>query len=187
MKFHPIMQTKVQSSDPSGIPSDLSQVDARDSIISYEISRYEVENGLTKRLVHDLRTDPANPLLHAGPGAIVFWVSGYDEDPREMVQIPDFQKFVHKLDRSNLCWIYFADPESYWPQIVAFCTAYNPQVVCREDQPTCTLLLSATDVATFLERQADQYGQLCSWAHISEQEASRKLKAVFRCFGHERR
>jgi hypothetical protein len=142
-----------------------------------------VENGLAERLVYDLRAEAGNPFINAGPGQIVFWVSGYDEDPQEIIQIPDFQKFIRKVNEANPCWIYFADPESYWPQIVAFCTASNAQAVSRAGQAHCTLSISVPDVVRFLERQLDHYEKLCSLANIADAEVRKKLKESFRSFG----
>ena len=164
-------------------PSNLSQIDFRDSIISYEISRFEVENGLTERLVHDMRVEAENPLIHAGPGQIVFWVSGYDEDPHEMFQIPHFQKFIRKANKSNPCWIYYADPASYWPQIVTFCTASNAQAVRRQGQAYNTLLISLPDVVSFLDQQLDDFETLCSLANTPDEVTKKMLKEVFRSFG----
>ena len=53
-----------------------------------------------------------------------------------------------------------ADPASYWPQIVTFCTASNAQAVRRQGQAYNTLLISLPDVVSFLDQQLDDFETL---------------------------
>lgn len=99
MKIH----TKTLTLISGGVPTDIGKTDFRKSIVSYEISRYEIENCLTDRLVHDLRVDPENPIIQAGPGSVIFMVSGFEDDPREIYEIPEFAAYMAALfDRTEV-------------------------------------------------------------------------------------
>jgi hypothetical protein len=174
---------KTKRHPAGGTSSTIKTTDLKDSVVVYEISRYEIENCAVDRLVHDLRVDPANPLIHAGPGRVVFFCEGFDDDPREMFQIPEFQKFIRKADEAAPCWIYYALEESRWSHFVAFCTAENAQAVVRAGQSSCTLGLSREDTVRFLDGQLDDFGELCSLANVPDKDIGRHIKKILGSFG----
>jgi hypothetical protein len=164
------------------VPSDISKTDFRKSIIGYEISHFEIENCLTDRLVHDLRVEQNNPLIQAGPGSVVFMVSGYDSDPREIYLIPEVVAFMRKANESNPCWIYFAAPESGWLQNVAYCVLKSSHVSAVNPGHR-TLAFLTHEIADFIEAQLDDFYELCSIARIRRRKRDGHLKLVIRGFG----
>jgi len=174
------MKTKTHSAD--GIPSTTTPAELKDSVVMYEISRYEIENGLTQRLVHDLRVDPGNPLIQAGIGNIIFMVTGYDNDPREIYEIPEFVAYIRKANKSAPCWMYYAAPESLWVQTVAFCVLKSSHV--SGSRPGFrTLAFSPYEAAGFLDSQLDDCCELSIIAKVSEKKSKEHLKLVFKGFG----
>jgi len=67
--------------------------------VLYGISRHEVEHCLTERIVHDLRMAPDNPFCSCPMDGLLFSVDGYDDDPRELFQIPEFREFIRELSK----------------------------------------------------------------------------------------
>lgn len=179
MKIH----TKTHIVISGGVPADIGKTDFRNSIVNYEISRFEIENCLSERLVHDMRIDPENPLIHAGPGNVIFMVSGYDEnDTRELYEMPEFQKFIQQSNTTAPCWMYYAAPESLWLQIVAYCTLKSSRV--SGSQPgSRTLVFSPYEAAGFIDQQLDDCCELSILAGVSEKKSRKHLKSVFRGFG----
>jgi len=176
--------TKTHTVISGGVPTDIGKTDFRKSIVSYEISRYEIENCLTDRLVHDLRVDPENPIIQAGPGSVVFMVTGYDSDTRELYDNPQFVAYIRKANESTPCWIYYAAQESYWLQTVVYCiskTAY----VSGSRPGYRTLAFSPYEAAGFIDRQLDDCCELSIIAKVSEKKSRKHLKHVFGCFGIE--
>ncbi|MCX6971033.1 MAG: hypothetical protein NTV93_12910 [Verrucomicrobia bacterium] len=174
--------SQTHSASTGNILSDFRDTDFRNSVVGYEISRFEVENGLSDRLVHDLRIDPTNPLIHAGPGMVVFLVSGFDDDPREIYDIPQFVEFIRRANESSPCWMYFAAPESYWLHTVAFCVTKSAYV--SGSRPGFrTLAFSPYEAAGFLDSQLDDCCELSIIAGVSEKSSRKHLKLVFGCFG----
>ena len=180
MKIH----TKTHTVISGGVPTDIGKTDFANSIVSYEISRYEIENSLTDRLVHDLRVDPENPLIQAGPGNVIFMATGYDDDPREIYEIPEFQKFIRQANESSPCWIYFVAPESLWLQTVVFCISKSAYV--SGSRPGFrTLAFSPYEAAGFIDRQLDDCCELSLIAKVTEMKSRKHLKLVFGGFGIE--
>jgi len=178
MKIH----TKTHTLLSGNVPTDMSKTDFKNSIVTYQISRFEVENCLTERLVHELRVHKNNPLIQAGPGSVIFMVTGYDYDSREVYQIPEFVAFIRKANESSPCWIYYAAPESYWLQTVVFCiskTAY----VSGSRPGFRTLAFSPYEAAGFIDQQLDDCCELSIIAKVSEKKSKKHLKHVFGCFG----
>jgi len=176
----PTIKTKFRST--SGIPSTIIPTELKDSVVMYEISRYEIENGLTARLVHDLRVDPENPLIQAGIGNVIFMSPGYDNDPREIYEIPEFQNFIRKANESTPCWLYYAAPESLWVQTVAFCVLKSAHVAGSRPGFR-TLAFSPYEAAGFLDQQLDDCCELSISAKVSEKKSREHLKLVFQGFG----
>ena len=153
----------------------------KDVVVIYEISRFEIEHCVTERLVHDLRVDPENPFIHAGPGRVIFQVCGYDDDPRELFQIPEFRAFLRKADKSNPCWLYYGVAESYWLHVVSACTA--PGLAARLVQGGNFPYASVPEAVVFLNRQLDDYDRLFKLAEVRKKEAKAHLKESLTYFG----
>ena len=72
------------------------------------ISRHEVESGDVASVVSRLK-----PLLATREGAwryrgqMTLVVDGYDNDPRELVDIPQVREFLHELDQQWPYWVFF--------------------------------------------------------------------------------
>ena len=173
--------TKTLTVSPNGI-KDISKTDFRKSAVGYEIARFEIENCLTERLINDLRVDKDNPLIHAGPGNVVFCVSGYDDDPREIYEIPEFAAYIRKANESAPCWLYYAAPESLWLLNVLFCVTKSAYV--SGSRPGYrTLAFSPYEAAEFLCSQLDDCCELSIFAKVIKKKAKTHLKLVFEGFG----
>ena len=174
------MKTKCHTA--AGTPTSITVAEIRGSFVAYEISRHEIENCAVDRLIHDLRVDPANPLIHAGSGRVVFFCEGYDDDPREIYEIPEFQSFIRKANESTPCWMYYAAPESLWLQTVAFCTLQSSHV--SGSRPGFrTLAFSPYETAEFLDSQLDDCCELSLIAKVTKKKSRKHLKLVYRGFG----
>lgn len=149
-------------------------VDLSESVVVYLVFKEEVEAGDIGRLVHDLRPEADNPIFTSGIGNTYFGVHGYDEDPRDLLLIPEFRAFVRKVERSEPCWLYYAAPESAWLRIIL--AASSPTcVISGHGGDSIRFGLSNGEIARFLERQIRQYDELCKQAGIDPDEAEAHL------------
>lgn len=78
------------------------------AIIVLAITRKEVESGSiasTLEHLHTLTDTRENALLYRE--SLVFQVGGYDDDPRELTEIPEVRAFFHHLAAEWPHWLWF--------------------------------------------------------------------------------
>jgi hypothetical protein len=121
----------------------------------YTIAREEIEACDTTRLLHDLRPEADNPLLKAGPGSVLFSVTGYDEDPRELLTIPEVHSYFRKVQQKAPCWLYFEMPGYGWLNVILAMSTPGCQTVEWDGT------ISAAQVTKFMEPQIKEYTRLC--------------------------
>jgi hypothetical protein len=155
--------------DPSKM--DLS---GNDTCFVYEITKEEVEACDTKRLLHDLRPEVGNPLLASGPGSVIFSVSGYDEDPRDLWRIAEFRAFVRKVQESSPCWLYFAMPLGGWLNIIALASTDESQEVRMNGN---LQVLTIAQIAEFIRPQLKEYSRLMEQRGIGRDDNDSHLCA----------
>jgi hypothetical protein len=131
---------------------------ANDTCFFYVIAREEIEACDTTRLLHDLRTESDNPFFKLGPGNVIFSVAGYDEDPRDLLTIPEFRSFVSKVQRQAPCWLYFAMPGNEWLRIIVAASTADFRVMKMNGK--LQVVVTKTQVAEFMDPQLNEYARL---------------------------
>lgn len=155
MKFqthiHQMVGRRLKEVKPSSLNwSDLGEV-------RYIIGREEIESCDTSRLIHDLRPELDNPLFKAGAGNVSFRVHGYDDDPRDLLQIPEFRAFCRKMHQEAVCWLYFAMPGNAWLRIMAAGSS-DCQIVVENG--VSRVAITKGQVADFIQPQINEYLRL---------------------------
>ena len=151
------------------------------AIITYQISRLEIEKCITRRIVHDLRAEPGNPLIWSGMDTVIFCVHGYDRDRRELFMIPSFRKYIAKVHEQNPGWIYYANLDSHWLKIIAMCLFQTATAVTKKKKSDMFFL--ATDVADFIAGQLAPFFTLCEISGVRREDADDRIRAVCESFG----
>jgi hypothetical protein len=72
-------------------------------------SRAEVEAGDVAHALASLRKLLEPESAKRLKGRLIFGIRGYDEDPRELYEIPDVRAWVNALEREFPYWFYFLD------------------------------------------------------------------------------
>jgi len=182
------MYSNILYYSPGRFPASLvlNLLSRRDTLVIYEIARAEVEGCHTDRLLHDLRIAGDNPFALAGPGGMIISVTGYEDDPRELLEIPEFIRFARKAEEAAPCWLYFnseismALTGSRWPlTVLAACCQVCPPV-CPTGEGRVYLLIEQEKCAHFNERQRADYHKLCKIAGVKPRRASRSFEAAVR-------
>ena len=153
--------------------------------ITYQISRFEIEKCIPRRIVHDLRVEPNNPLVSSGMDSVRFLVHGYDADRRELFMIPAFRKYIAKVHEQNPGWIYFANLESHWLKIIAMCLLKNATSVTKRKKSDMFFL--GSDVADFVAGQLAPFFTLCEISGVRREDADDRIRAVCASFGMDPR
>jgi len=134
------------------------------SCFIYIIAREEIEACDPRRLLHDLRTELDNPFYSSGPGNVCFSVEGDDEDPRDLLMIPEFRSFVRKVQELSPCWLYFAMPGSGWLRIILAAGATAFRYVVQDGQSLIDI--SQDEITGFMQPQIKEYIRLCKMMNV---------------------
>jgi len=155
------------------------------AIVTYQISRAEIEKCITRRIVHDLRAEPNNPLVSSGMDSVLFSVDGYDRDRRELFEIPAFRKYIAKVHEHNPGWFYYVNLQSHWLKIIAMCLFRNATAVTKRTKSDMFFL--GSDVADFIAGQLAPFFTLCEISGVLREDADDRIRAVCESFGMDRR
>lgn len=83
------------------------------------LSRREVERGLIGDAADRLmRLSDRGGLVRRFAQRVVLHVDGYDDDPRELVEIPECRNFLGELTEIFPWWLHFAEPRESMPLII---------------------------------------------------------------------
>lgn len=95
-------------------------------------------------------------------------VFGYDEDPRELYEIPEVRTFIHKLDAEFPYWLYFLTKRGLGLMFVLSC--FCPPFLAPEAQQR----IWNERIGDYLvKRGFPAMNQICEFAGCSEAEIQR--------------
>lgn len=134
----------------------------------FQVPRKDVEDCNPEMMLHGVRVADDNPIIQAGPGTVLFGVEGYDDDPRELWQIPEFIRFAKKMEEHTPCWLYFAAPGSGWSLLILNACDPKPALVQKSDGSGYLRGHLNTAIDAFLESQVDDFMELCGIAGLSK-------------------
>lgn len=137
------------------------------------IRRKEIELARTRQLIANLAIRPDSPFVQAGPRRTRFVVLGYENDTRDLVEIPAFVGFARKLLRADPCLLYFASPNNGFAKRV-FIAACKDQLQRRPDG-TIDVFVPPGSVKEYLYSQVDNFDCLCAMAGLNEGDAFAEL------------
>jgi len=144
-----------------------------DTTFGYMISRDEIQTCDTKRFLSVFHPDSKNPIIQFGMGKVLFFMDGYDSDPRELWEIPECRAFIAKIHKEFPCWIFFVDLESDWLSVVIAC------LLKVEHGHVC---VSAHESFSFFREQLDLLLSLGLLANKSVDEMTARLNEVLSRF-----
>lgn len=156
-KFHVKDGSNFKEVDPSS-----RDWNANENCFFYVIAREEIEACDTTRLLHDLRPEPDNPFVKAGPGTVIFSVSGYDEDPRGLLTIPEVRYYFSKVQQKAPCWLYFAMLGHGWPRTVLVACTNNFSYVHGQSH----MDMPQDEIMRFFQPQIKECIRLCKMMNV---------------------
>jgi len=180
-KYKPTEGTSSIVMDSQGHAINAASPCLNSAIITYQISRLEIEHCITQRIVEDLRAEPNNPLVWSGMDSVLFSVEGYDDDPRELFMISEFRKYIATVHEHNPGWIYYANLQSHWLKIIGMCLFPNATAVTKSTKSDMFFL--GSDVADFIAGQLAPLFALCEISGVRREDADDRVRAVCSSFG----
>lgn len=136
--------------------------------LSVVIGREQVEAGDIREPLSVLRKlltrDAANQFCER----VDIGVAGYDEDPRELYEIPEVRDFIYKLDEEFPYWLYFLTKQGLGLMFVLSC--FCPPFLTPEAQQR----IWKDRIADYLTRRGfPAMNEICELAECSEAEINR--------------
>ena len=132
---------------------------------------------ISQENIKDCNTSEYVTLLHGATGTIqsfevafqryVFLISGYDDDPRELYQIPEMVSFIKDLNSKLPFWLYFvntADKRFFSWMIACLCQAMS----LDQDEETIYADFNADAYNDLIEYQFSNIVKLMSGLVIGE-------------------
>lgn len=178
---YPHLETVILGSESPAGMADCSQFE--DTVVIYNISRLETELCLTDRIAHDLRIAPDNPFCSCQMDRMLFSVEGYDDDPRELFQIPEFREFIRGLNKHEIPWLYFTCLETMWLQVMALCLVPNAAAITDTKRGRTRMAFTGPGFSDFFLSQLDPFTDLCEMLGVSQEEMEARSRAVCGSFG----
>ena len=157
------------------IPPDISQ---QSDYTVLQISQEAIQNCDTSEYV---------TLLHGATGSLqsfeaafqryVFLISGYDDDPRELYQIPEVVSFIKDLNSKLPFWLYFvntSDKKFFSWMIACLCQAMS----LDQDEETIYADFDADTYNDLIEYQFSNIVKLMSGLGMGESIQEKVLKEL---------
>ena len=142
---------------------------------------------ISQRNIQDCDTSEYVTLLHGATGSLqsfeegfqkyVFLISGYDDDPRELYQIPEVVSFIKDLNSKLPFWLYFvntSDKKFFSWMIACLCQAMS----LDQDEDTIYADFNAEAYNDLIEYQFSNVVKLMSGLGMGESIQEKVLKEL---------
>ena len=142
---------------------------------------------ISQENIKDCNTSEYVTLLHGATGTIqsfevafqryVFLISGYDDDPRELYQIPEVVSFIKDLNSKLPFWLYFvntADKRFFSWMIACLCQAMS----LDQDEETIYADFNADAYNDLIEYQFSNIVKLMSGLVMGDSVQEKVLKEL---------
>jgi len=91
-------------------------------VVMYMIPRADIESSQTEELMSFLDTITASrEVALAYKQRIEFMVEGYDNDPRELFEIPEVVSYLELLNKLFPYWMFFQSEQGLWLRVLSLC------------------------------------------------------------------
>lgn len=103
-------------------------------------------------------------------------VGGYDDDPRELSEIPEVRAFFAKFYEVWPHWLYFIDTRSL--STIVYCILKTYRCVREDKRKYVKHFVESEEMAEFIERQTPDFINLCHRAGIDSIDANERLHNI---------
>ena len=145
-----------------------------DVIVGLRISHREINDHDTSRslaLLNGLTQE--KDIAWIARGKLVLSVDGYDNDPRELYEVPEVRRFIHSLHTRWKYWFFFANENYATLPVVCFCINGGTKVTPNITQ------VDADSFDRFYRECADACNDLCDKFGFPEEENHKRLLSAY--------
>jgi hypothetical protein len=147
-------------------------------------SRADVRAGNARPLVQALRRATATRAAWRRlQGAVLFALEGWDNDPREIHEIPEVRRYWAALEAAFPAWSYFALPGQVL-RAFALCLLPDVRMMARSQCGAPWLAdVERSEVDAFIERTVVAVTQAASVRHVDAVHLQRYRTGLLQSFG----
>jgi hypothetical protein len=134
---------------------------AADTKVIFEVPHDDILSGSTSTVLSALQGFLASrERMLGGRGRITLFFAGYDDDPRDVYDIPEIRRYAKALDDQFPYWFYFADPHCSTLKVLTLC-------LCRVVKVAGGSTPDPEDFKHFLVSHIVALNQLCDTFALS--------------------
>jgi len=151
-------------------------IDSTD-FLSIVVSRYEIETvnlSTIQNILINLLTDRSTMLSFFE--RVELGVSGYENDPRELWNIPEVKNYFKQLDEKFPYWFFFLSKQGHGLKLIAFCCIDLIQITNKQ------VWLEPATMEIFYQSHFSAMNQVCEIAGVSDEENEKLTERVFNYF-----
>jgi hypothetical protein len=133
-----------------------------DNPLIFSVPHDDIRSGDTTRVLTPLQgfLENRNAVV-GGRGRITLLFEGYDDDPRDVYDIPEIRRYAKALDEAFPYWFYFANLQGDTLKVLALC-------VCRIVKVSGFSTPQPDDLKQFLFSHIIALNQLCERFQLSD-------------------
>lgn len=135
------------------------------------LTRGEVEAGLVGSAVERLMELTDNPeLVTRYEARLLLVIEGYEDDPRELWQVPEACRFIRQVTEQWPYWTWFAMPEGGVPSLV-MCLLVDTAPIRRSAGEVVGMAIDPAELDAMYERLHEACRLLCASAGLPPHRA----------------
>jgi hypothetical protein len=151
------------------------------ALAAIELSRPAIEAGDFSEFLETFGLEhlPTGPALRPFFNSFAFVADGFDEDQREIYEIPEIRAFYRSFRQAWPFWFFARDLEMPSLQALTFCCLASLRVVRRKGAPIQRVHLDQGELADFVLDNFEGMNLLFRHAGMTERENPDRSQRVF--------
>ena len=115
--------------------------------------------------------------------AFVFYVNGFDHDPREVFEIPEVRAFYRGFHEAWPLWLFACRLDMPVLQPMLFCCLDSLQIIKWQGNEVYRVNFDPAEMGTFLSVEVSRMEALCHQAGMSAEQIRNRAHFVWNYFG----
>jgi hypothetical protein len=126
---------------------------------------------------------PTGSRLREMMNGMIFGIEGYDQDPREILSIPEIRRFYTAFHSVWPYWLYFCNLDTEALKMMVFCCLPSIAAMKVDSRPNIAVEYKPLELLRFVSNDFGPMNIMCDRAGLAERLIYDRSKAVFEYFG----
>jgi len=161
---------------------DLNKILCDSNVILYAFDKKDIKakEVVRPRAFFD-RLRSTRELALESQGKVEFAFLDYDNDPRELYEIPEVRSYISLLDAALPDIFFFIRNEEPTHTLSIFALCQTKIKIIKENTTNKTIEADASSVVNFIERHCPALNELTEWINMTQEDEERLFNSVVRC------